>query len=329
MAKVFVTGGTGFIGRHLLPRLRRIADVEVLVSPGTRLSEPHVKARTGDLRHQRSLRPARNADVIIHMAALSYVPDLDRDPLGGFDVNATGTLRLLEEARRGGEITRFVFVSSGQVYGRAQYTPIDEAHPVRPANLYAAGKAAAEALVRAYGETYGVPAVILRAFNVYGPHQAGRFLVPSIIKQLREGKAPRLGNLRPVRDFTYVDDFVDALYRASFRRGAAGETFNVGTGRGHSIREVALTLMGIAGVPGRPKSETSKLRKGDSPRLVVDNRKIRAHLGWQPKVSLRHGLARTWEGFRLWRTNSIASRFSGMCTRMRRRLRTMRSKGRW
>lgn len=295
MPRFLVTGATGFIGKHIVPALRERGDVTLLVRETGEPPFSGVRVVHGDVTRPETLSAAAaEADVILHMAAVSFVPDAVRDPVGAFAVNATGTVNLLEAARASRSLRRFVFLSTGHVYGPAQYSPIDEEHPLRPNGPYGASKLAAESMVAAYHAAYGLPTTVLRTFNVYGPGQSERFLVPTIIQQLASGAAPKLGDGRPVRDFTYVGDFVDLLLRATEAPEAIGKALNVGSGRGASVAEVARLLMDIAGVKGEPTFQEAQHREGEIMELVVDNRRAREVLGWSPNVTLGAGLEATW-----------------------------------
>ncbi|MBI2078703.1 MAG: GDP-mannose 4,6-dehydratase [Euryarchaeota archaeon] len=295
MSHYFVTGGTGFIGMHLLPLLSSRGEVQALVQDRPGRFGVGVKNVRGDVLIPHSLLSARRAKVIIHMAAISAVGAVEKNPSRAAKVNVEGTLNLLEQGRRNEKLGKFVFMSSGQVYGRIRYSPIDERHPLEPTNLYGATKAAADRLVHGYSATYGLPTVVLRAFNVYGPKQPPPFLIPSLISQLRRHRVPpTLGDGRLIRDFTFVDDFVRLVAKATEGKRGAGETFNVGTGAGASLDQVATILMQLAGAAGKPKHDRSRFRSSEARRLVVNSAKAKRTFGWKPRVTLRQGLATTW-----------------------------------
>jgi UDP-glucose 4-epimerase len=275
--RILVTGARGFLGTHLVAALG-----------GAEIAAP-----AGDVREAATFEKLPRADVAFHLAAQSNVPESVRDPEPTWRVNVDGTLRLLEWARRT-DAGRVVIVSSAHVFGRTADAPVDEDHPTRPASPYGASKVAAEALAQAYGASYGLPIVVVRPFNVYGPGQARGFLVPDIMMPLAKGEAPRLGDPRPVRDFTYVSDAVDLLVKAAHARDVAGEAFNLGSGEGVSVRELARLAVEVSGTGLEPTFDESLERSGDVRSLVVDNRKARELLDWAPRVALREGLALTW-----------------------------------
>lgn len=275
---VVLTGASGFVGQHLLRALRR--------TPGM-----SVAPLVGDVRDPGTYASAARADIVYHLAAM---PQTVRDPVTAWEVNATGTLRVLEWMRgtRGG---RLVLVSSSHVYGKPRVTRIDEQHTTEPVAPYGATKLAAEALARAYSASYGIETVIVRPFNMYGPAQSRGFLVPDILHQLREGGSLVLGNPEPVRDFTYIDDAIEFLVRCAAARAAAGEAFNLGSGSGHSVREVVETAIRVSGADVEPFYDPARYRPADVAELVVDNAKARRLLDWAPRVGLEEGLRRTWE----------------------------------
>lgn len=281
--RALVTGANGFLGNHLVAALVR---------------EGHEAAAFGgDVRERADWARHAPADVLLHLAAVSSVPAATRDPERAWAVNADGTLRALEWARAGGA-RRVVLVSTAHVYGKARYSPIDEAHPLAPGSPYGASKLAAEALTLAYGRTYGIEAVVVRPFNVYGPGQAAGFLVPDIMMPLAQGRAPVLGDPKPVRDFTYVDDATAFLVKAATLPGLGGIALNLGSGSGHPIAEVAKLAAEVSGTGLVPTFDPAKARGGEADELVVNNALARKTLGWSPEVPLREGLARTWASYR-------------------------------
>lgn len=279
--RVLVTGASGFVGRHL----------------EAALAGHEVVAFEGDVRDAAAYRALAPVDVAFHLAARASVPDSIRDPAATWDVNANGALRLLEWARGGGA-RRVVLVSSAHVYGKPERSPVDESHPLRPVTPYGASKLAAEALAQSYHATYGLETVVVRPFNMYGPGQTGGYVLSDILLQMKEGRALVLGDLRPVRDFTFITDAADLLLRAGTAPAAAGRTFNLGTGKGHSIAEVVDVARKVTGSRLQPTSDPARFRPAEILELVVDSRRARETLGWAPKVGLEEGVRRTWEAMR-------------------------------
>lgn len=279
--RALVTGATGFLGRPLVEALRS--------------SGHDVTGFEGDVREAPSYADLRAFDVVFHLAARANVAESLQDPTGTWDVNVNGTLRLLEWARLG-NARRVVLISSAQVYGPAQRSPIDESHPLRPVTPYGASKVAAEALVRSYSASYGFEHVLVRPFNMYGPGQTRGYVVPDVLHQIREGKALVLGDPRPIRDFTFVSDAAEMIARAGVEPKAAGRALNLGSGVGHAIGELVEIARKVSGTKLEPFFDEAKFRGAvELPELIVDARAARETLGWTPKVDLATGLRRTWE----------------------------------
>lgn len=292
LEKVFVTGATGFLGSHLVDCLtKRGAAVSVLVrSHPDRIAREgtHLRVVRGDLSHPFLLS---DASTVFHLAAISHVGRALENPLQTFETNTSGTLTVLEAIRRSSSVERLVFVSSAHVYGTPRYVPIDEEHPVRAQEPYAASKLAAETFVSAYSSAYGIPIVIARLFNTYGPRQHPDFVIPSIIKSALTQDSLTLGNLTPTRDFTYVDDVVEALLRLA----ESGEgIYNVASGVEVSIETLVARVAEILGKPLTISSQRAQRRSSavEIERMCADISRIKA-LGWEPRVSLTDGLTKT------------------------------------
>jgi NAD dependent epimerase/dehydratase len=304
---VLVTGAGGFIGSHLVERLVELgAHVRAVVRYNSRndwglleLLPPAIKSsldvRAGDLVDPFwTLHVVAGCDVIFHLAALIAIPYSYIAPQQFVAVNCTGTLNLLEAARRAG-VERFVHTSTSETYGTAQYSPIDEKHPLKGQSPYAASKIAADKLVESYHLSFGIPAAIIRPFNTYGPRQSARAVIPTIISQGLDGEVIRLGLLTPRRDLSFVRDTVTAFIKIAEQPAAVGEVINVGAGIAVSIGEVAEQVIELLGGNKRMVHDEARVRPPASEvmELLCDNRKAREVLGWQPQVSLEEGLRAT------------------------------------
>lgn len=291
---VFLTGGTGFVGTHLRSRLAEAdCDVTLLVRP-----ETTVETRATESVHRgtvQNLDPDEldaDYDAVVHLAARTSVEDAVSDPAHTWDVNATGTLRVFELARRL-DVDRVLYASTASVYGQPQTLPIGEDHPTNPQEPYGASKLAGDRLGHAYYRTYGLPVVVARVFNTFGPRQPEHNVVPTVLRQALAGETVELGNLAPSRDFLYVKDAVDALW-CVLERGNAGEVYNVASGEDITIGAFAERIVEAAGVEVEIVSVEERRRAEgiEIPRHVGDTEKLRA-LGWTPSYSLEEALEET------------------------------------
>lgn len=301
-----VTGAAGFIGSHLVERLvREGAQVRAFVHYSSRpghgnldLLPAHLRASVevvaGDVTDASCMDAAvAGCDVVLHLAAIISIPHSYQAAAQCLATNAEGTLRVLEACRRHG-VRRLVHTSTSEVYGSARVVPMSEAHPIAPQSPYAATKVAADALVMAMHRSFGVPAIIVRPFNTYGPRQSTRAVLPSIVAQLVSGADEiHLGDLRPTRDFVHVDDTVTGFLAAARAEGAVGGVFNLATGREISIGDAARLAMRMVGreVPIRQVAARARPEASDVIRLCGDAAAARSALGWQPTVGLEEGLA--------------------------------------
>jgi NAD dependent epimerase/dehydratase len=305
--QVLVTGAGGFIGSHLAERLVQLgARVRALVRYNSRndwglleLAPPDIKNNlevvAGDITDPfMTSRAVEGCAVVFHLAALIAIPYSYIAPSQFVAVNCTGTLNLLEAARRHG-VERFVHTSTSETYGTAQYTSIDENHPLKGQSPYAASKIGADKLAESYHLSFGVPVATIRPFNTYGPRQSARAVIPTIISQALQGEVIRLGSLTPRRDLNYVDDTVAGFLKVAENPQAVGRVLNIGSGRAVSIGELAGKIMELVGGGKRLVTEDDRVRPEASEvmELLCDNRQARDLLGWEPQVGLEEGLGRT------------------------------------
>jgi UDP-glucose 4-epimerase len=292
-----VTGGAGFIGSELVRQLLAAGSkVRVLddLSTGKRenLAGLEVELRVGSILDRGALDVAmQDVDRLFHLACLGLRRSI-HDPVGVHAVNATGTLAVIEAARRHGT-AHLVHVSSSEVYGSAERVPMDEDHPTRPTTPYGASKLAGEAYARAAFLTYGLPVVIVRPFNAYGPraHHEGDSgeVIPRF---LRRAAARRplvvFGDGRQTRDFTHVSDTARGILLAGTADAALGATINLGSGSEVAIDDLAVMVCKIAG--RAPAIDRKAPRPGDVRRLCADARRAGAALGWSAEIRLADGL---------------------------------------
>ncbi len=310
---VLVTGGAGFIGSHLVERLVQLgAKVRVLddFSTGKRGNIAHLLERVelveGSLTDVATVRQVvQGVDFVFHQGALPSVVRSVEDPLTTHQVNATGTLFLLLAAREG-KVKRVVFASSSSVYGDTPTLPKREDMPPMPQSPYALSKLVGEHLCRLFWQLYGLETVSLRYFNIFGPRQdpTSQYaaVIPRFVTALLKGEPPTIyGDGEQTRDFTFVENCVQANLLAATVEGIAGEVFNVGAGRQTSVNELFRLIRSLIGAD-RIEPIYAPPRQGDVRHSLADITKARQKLGYEPTISLQEGLARTIEWFRrYWR----------------------------
>jgi nucleoside-diphosphate-sugar epimerase len=280
---VAVTGGTGFIGRRMRNRLECIGIAVTSFSRSGGVDILNDNFRTDGIDH------------LFHLAGLTYVPDSWCRPIEFYRVNSFGTLRVLEACRRSGTPLTYV---SAYIYGTPSRLPISEQAPAHPNNPYAFSKLEGEHACRFYVEFYGVKASIVRIFNVYGPGQDSRFVIPTIARQVLNPKvdAIAVADLAPRRDYVYVDDVVDALLVAP--TFAAGATFNIGSGVSHSVGDIVEACCQCAGV-SKPVRETGTRRENEILDVIADISSIESACGWRPKTTFSSGIRSVLESIEL------------------------------
>jgi dTDP-glucose 4,6-dehydratase len=311
-SKVLVTGAGGFIGSHVCELcLAEGAEVRAFVHYNSRndwgmlqhlnqkkLAE--IEVITGDLRDSGAVRRAvRGCNRVLHLGALIGIPYSYLNPADVIHTNVLGTLNVLQ-ASLDFEVERIVQTSTSEVYGTARYVPMDEKHPLNPQSPYAASKVGSDKLAESYHRTYGLPVVVLRPFNTYGPRQSPRAIIPAIILQALSSRTLRLGSLDPRRDLTFVTDTAAGFIAASTQPKIEGDTIQLGSQREYSIAELVQIVGTILNKQLRVISDAARWRPKTSEveRLFASNQAAREKLDWQPKVGLNEGLERTVRWFR-------------------------------
>lgn len=308
---VLVTGAGGFIGGHLVEALvAKGCRVNALVSYNSASSQgtldqlpaevmANVSLFRGDLRDRGTVvRAMTGADAVFHLAALAGVLHSFDSPESYVGTNISGTLNILEEAKRL-SLERVLITSSSAVYGRPKYLPVDELHPVEAATPYAATKIAADRIAESYYRSFELPVTIVRPFNTYGPRQSTRAIIPSIIEQLFTGHdIIKAGNISPTRDMVFVDDTVHGFLEIAQSQVAIGEEINLASGVETSIGSIIETLISIINPSACIEIDPLRQRKSNgSDRLYGCSKKLSELCGWKPETSLENGLQRTVEWF--------------------------------
>ena len=306
--KILVTGAEGFIGSHLTELLvEKGYEVKAFVrynftnNWGWLESSKYLKdieIYTGDVRDYDSVYDAiKDVDVVFHLAALIGIPYSYVSPLAYIKTNTEGTYNILEAGRKLG-VDRIIVTSTSEIYGTAQYVPIDEKHPYNPQSPYAASKASADHLALSYYRSFSTPVTIIRPFNTYGPRQSARAIIPTIVTQILSGKTQiRLGSLTPTRDLNYVKDTANGFITVGLHEKTIGDVYNIGSGREISIGELAQKIVDLLGRRVEIVQDEQRVRpeKSEVERLLCNADKAKALTEWEPKYTLEEGLKETIE----------------------------------
>lgn len=311
--KVLVTGAGGFIGSHLTEMLlQRGCRVRALVRYNSknswgwlddpaRRADPNLEVVAGDIRDAAGvMETMKGCDVVFHLAALIGIPFSYHSPDTYVDTNIRGTLNVLQAARQL-HAERVVITSTSEVYGTAQYVPIDETHPFQGQSPYSATKIGADRLAESFHRSFNVPVIIARPFNTYGPRQSARAIIPTLITQLLAGrKRIQVGSLEPTRDFNFVLDTAAGFIALASADRAVGQEVNIATGEECSIRQMAEMLIQEIDPEAALIGDEVRVRPAASEvmRLCGANAKIASLTGWRPTHTLRQGLLATVEWFR-------------------------------
>ena len=313
MKKVLVTGADGFIGSHLTEELvKQGYEVKAFVyynsfnTWGWLDTLPkdimeHIEIFQGDIRDPNGVKEAvKGCEAVFHLAALIAIPFSYHSPDTYVDTNIKGTLNVLQAARELGT-GRVLATSTSEVYGTAQYVPIDEKHPYQGQSPYSATKIGADRLAESFYRSFQMPVTIVRPFNTYGPRQSARAVIPTIITQLLSGKEEiKLGALTPTRDFNYVKDTAQGFIEIYKSDRTIGEEINIATQHEISIGELAEELINQINPKAEIVCDEQRLRpeKSEVNRLLGCNEKILCLTDWKPRYTFRQGLAETIEFLR-------------------------------
>lgn len=307
---MLVTGADGFIGSHL---------VELLVQRGysvRALSQynsfnhwgwledisclKEVEVVTGDIRDPFCCNEiTRSIDTIYHLAALIAIPYSYLAPQSYVETNINGTLNICKAALENGA-QHVVHTSTSEVYGTAQYVPIDEKHPLQPQSPYSASKISADMMALSFYNSFELPVTIARPFNTYGPRQSARAVIPTIISQLANGfKSIKLGDVAPTRDFNYVSDTCRGFIALAESKQTVGQVLNIGSNYEISIGDTFNLIRKIMNVDAKVETDENRIRpeKSEVHRLWCDNSQIKKMVGYEPEIKIEEGLKKTVDWF--------------------------------
>lgn len=316
MNKILVTGADGFIGSHLTEELiRQGYNVKPFVYYNSFNSwgwldqtDPRIKKElevfSGDVRDPYGVKEAmKGCSHVLHLASLIAIPYSYHSPDTYVDTNIKGTLNIVQAAREL-DVEKVVHTSTSEVYGTAQYVPINEDHPLQGQSPYSASKIGADQIALSFYRSFNTPVAVIRPFNTYGPRQSARAVIPTIISQLASGKSTiQLGAISPTRDFNYVKDTVSGFISVMNNQHSIGEVINIGSNYEISIGDTAHMIADIMGVSLTIETEEQRLRpeKSEVNRLWADNKKAAQLLNWTPQYAgidgLKQGLQETIEWF--------------------------------
>lgn len=311
--KILITGADGFIGSHLVEHLvDEGANVRAFVYYNSFNSwgwldslhkgkMQHVEVFSGDIRDPNGVRKAmKDCDIVFHLAALIAIPFSYHSPDSYIDTNIKGTLNILQAAKDL-NVERLLVTSTSEIYGTAQYVPIDEIHPKQPQSPYSASKIGADCLADSFYRSFNTPVTIVRPFNTYGPRQSARAVIPTVITQLLNGvENIKLGDITPTRDLLYVKDTVRAFAEIAKSDSLIGHEVNIATHSEISVRDLAQCLINQINPCAKIVTDNQRLRpeKSEVYRLFGSNDKLIKHTSWRQEYSLEKGLELTINWFR-------------------------------
>ena len=306
MKKILVTGADGFIGSHL---------TEILYAKGYKVKalaqynsfnnwgwleqvncKNDIEILSGDIRDPNYCKTiTKDVQIIFHLAALIAIPYSYVAPDSYIETNIKGTINICQAAKEN-RISRLIHTSTSEVYGTAQYVPIDEKHPLQPQSPYSATKIAADAMVMSFYNSFDLPVTIARPFNTYGPRQSARAVIPTIITQIASGKKEiQLGDPSPTRDFNYVEDCCHGFVMLAESEKTIGETVNIGSNTEISIGDIFNLIKELMSSDVTLVNDEHRKRpeKSEVFRLWCNNKKIKELIGYEPKVDIKNGLKKT------------------------------------
>jgi len=306
MKKILVTGADGFIGSHLTETLSAKGYKVKALSQYNSFNnwgwleqvncKNDIEILSGDIRDANYCKTiTKDVEIIFHLAALIAIPFSYVAPDSYIETNIRGTLNICQAAKENG-VSRLIHTSTSEVYGTAQYVPIDEKHPLQPQSPYSATKIAADAMAMSFYNSFDLPVTTVRPFNTYGPRQSARAVIPTIITQIASGKKQiKLGDQSPTRDFNYVEDCCRGFVELAESKKTIGETINIGSNTEISIGDTFNLIKELmsSDVTLINDEQRKRPKKSEVFRLCCDNKKIKKLINYEPKIDIRKGLKRT------------------------------------
>ena len=309
---ILITGSDGFVGSHLVERLlEENCNIRAFVFYNSsnkwgwldsleKEQLNKINVITGDIRDYNMVnKTVKGVDIVCHLAALIGIPYSYIAPESYIDTNVKGTLNIIQAAKIN-NVKKVIITSTSETYGSALYVPIDEKHPYQPQSPYSASKIAADAIALSYYNSFNTPVSIIRPFNIYGPRQSARAVIPTIITQiLQKTDKIELGNLTSTRDFTYVKDTCEAYVKSIKTDNIEGEIINIGNSKEISIKDLAEKIKDLmhSNAEIKTRTERKRIKSSEVNRLNADNSKALRILNWKPIYSLDDGLKLTIEWF--------------------------------
>jgi nucleoside-diphosphate-sugar epimerase len=289
MTKILITGSSGFLGKHLINSMQNSQKI-------IGWSNNNQQTKLKNFEHTKIDLTSKNISIkskissIIHLAAISDVKYCNSNPSLCSDINILGTKKMLEICRK--KDANFIFASTSHVYGQPKKNPICEKEDIKPNSIYAATKIIGENMCESYAKTYGLDISVLRFFSLYGPNSPKHNVIYNIINQYKSNSKIKIGNLKPKRDFLYVDDAINAI-KIINKNQKGFQILNVGSGKSFSIEKICEKIEKIMKRKMKIEIDQNKIRKNDILEIRCDNKKIKKMFGWKPQIPLEKGLEKT------------------------------------
>ncbi|MBU0762831.1 MAG: NAD-dependent epimerase/dehydratase family protein [Candidatus Altiarchaeota archaeon] len=292
--EIVITGAKGFIGRHLVEQLEKRGYKVFGCDIEKKQSRESGYARVDIRRCEEYEKLPKNPEAVIHLAAISYLPQAQKNIQKAYDINVFGTYNMLKYFQVTGA-EKFIYASSSKVYGKPQKLPIDENHPIRPDTTYGRTKALSEELILKFSKEHSGAYTVLRQFNIFGPGQADTFFIPTLLSQLSEKDRIVLGNINVSRDFLYIDDLVNAYMRILKSKDNGVGIYNVGSGKPTKLEKIIELCIELSGKNPEISFDKKRIR-ADERVNYCSNKRIKK-TGWKPKKTIAEGLKKTMVGY--------------------------------